>query len=229
MSTTEHHGSAGPTRSRQRHRHPLPRARARASRSCCCTAASSPPIRSGAACRSRMRSHMDTLAEHFRVIAPDTRGCGRTEHSGGADQLRPARRRRRRPDRCTRTRAAADRRLQRGRDHRDRPRNPAPRRGPSDRQPRRLRRVRSRGADDRDDAPDPRRQPRRDRARPGRRRTRVRGLGADAGDVRADEARPGQRSGRGTLADIPAPLLGPLHPASRLHATTTSQRSPFRR
>lgn len=28
-------------------------------------------------------SHMDTLAEHFRVIAPDTRGCGRTRHSGG--------------------------------------------------------------------------------------------------------------------------------------------------
>jgi pimeloyl-ACP methyl ester carboxylesterase len=27
--------------------------------------------------------HMDTLAEHFRVIAPDTRGCGRTVHSGG--------------------------------------------------------------------------------------------------------------------------------------------------
>jgi len=28
-------------------------------------------------------SHMDTLAEHFRVIAPDTRGCGRTVHTGG--------------------------------------------------------------------------------------------------------------------------------------------------
>ncbi len=28
-------------------------------------------------------SHMDTLAEHFRVIAPDTRGCGKTGHSGG--------------------------------------------------------------------------------------------------------------------------------------------------
>jgi 3-oxoadipate enol-lactonase len=28
-------------------------------------------------------SHMDTLAEHFRVIAPDTRGCGKTVHSGG--------------------------------------------------------------------------------------------------------------------------------------------------
>jgi pimeloyl-ACP methyl ester carboxylesterase len=28
-------------------------------------------------------SHMDTLAERFRVIAPDTRGCGRTKHSGG--------------------------------------------------------------------------------------------------------------------------------------------------
>jgi len=27
--------------------------------------------------------HMDTLAEHFRVIAPDTRGCGRTVHTGG--------------------------------------------------------------------------------------------------------------------------------------------------
>jgi len=27
--------------------------------------------------------HMDRLAEHFRVIAPDTRGCGRTVHSGG--------------------------------------------------------------------------------------------------------------------------------------------------
>jgi pimeloyl-ACP methyl ester carboxylesterase len=29
-------------------------------------------------------SHMDTLAEHFRVIAPDTRGCGKTRHTGGA-------------------------------------------------------------------------------------------------------------------------------------------------
>jgi pimeloyl-ACP methyl ester carboxylesterase len=28
-------------------------------------------------------SHMETLAERFRVIAPDTRGCGRTVHSGG--------------------------------------------------------------------------------------------------------------------------------------------------
>lgn len=28
-------------------------------------------------------SHMDTLAEHFRVIAPDTRGCGKTRHIGG--------------------------------------------------------------------------------------------------------------------------------------------------
>ena len=48
-------------------------------------------------------SHMDALAAHFRVIAPDTRGCGRTRHTGGADQLRPARRRHRRPDRraCT--------------------------------------------------------------------------------------------------------------------------------
>jgi pimeloyl-ACP methyl ester carboxylesterase len=28
-------------------------------------------------------SHMDTLAEHFRVIAPDTRGGGGTRHTGG--------------------------------------------------------------------------------------------------------------------------------------------------
>src|ERR1700750_2367957 len=28
-------------------------------------------------------SHMATLAEHFRVIAPDTRGCGRTANTGG--------------------------------------------------------------------------------------------------------------------------------------------------
>lgn len=28
-------------------------------------------------------SHMDTLAEQFRVIAPDTRGCGKTAHTGG--------------------------------------------------------------------------------------------------------------------------------------------------
>ncbi len=28
-------------------------------------------------------SHMAALAQHFRVIAPDTRGCGRTAHSGG--------------------------------------------------------------------------------------------------------------------------------------------------
>src|SRR5438270_12618816 len=27
--------------------------------------------------------YMDTLAEHFRVIGPDTRGCGRTVHPGG--------------------------------------------------------------------------------------------------------------------------------------------------
>jgi pimeloyl-ACP methyl ester carboxylesterase len=29
-------------------------------------------------------SHMARLAEHFHVIAPDTRGCGRTVHRGGA-------------------------------------------------------------------------------------------------------------------------------------------------
>jgi pimeloyl-ACP methyl ester carboxylesterase len=29
-------------------------------------------------------SHMNTLADHFRVIAPDTRGCGRTVHTGGS-------------------------------------------------------------------------------------------------------------------------------------------------
>lgn len=28
-------------------------------------------------------SHLDALAGHFRVIAPDTRGCGRTPHAGG--------------------------------------------------------------------------------------------------------------------------------------------------
>lgn len=28
-------------------------------------------------------SHIDALAGHFRVIAPDTRGCGRSAHSGG--------------------------------------------------------------------------------------------------------------------------------------------------
>lgn len=29
-------------------------------------------------------SHLDAFAEHFRVIAPDTRGCGRTRHAGGS-------------------------------------------------------------------------------------------------------------------------------------------------
>src|SRR5262245_2446741 len=29
-------------------------------------------------------SHMPTLSDHFRVIAPDTRGAGRTVHSGGS-------------------------------------------------------------------------------------------------------------------------------------------------
>jgi len=29
-------------------------------------------------------SHLDAFAEHFRVIAPDTRGGGRTRHAGGA-------------------------------------------------------------------------------------------------------------------------------------------------
>jgi pimeloyl-ACP methyl ester carboxylesterase len=29
-------------------------------------------------------THMPTLSDHFRVIAPDTRGAGRTVHSGGA-------------------------------------------------------------------------------------------------------------------------------------------------
>src|SRR5581483_7882145 len=28
-------------------------------------------------------SHMTTLADHFRVVAPDTRGAGRTVHPGG--------------------------------------------------------------------------------------------------------------------------------------------------
>src|SRR2546423_945564 len=28
-------------------------------------------------------SHVDAFAEHFRVIAPDTRGCGLTRHTGG--------------------------------------------------------------------------------------------------------------------------------------------------
>jgi pimeloyl-ACP methyl ester carboxylesterase len=28
-------------------------------------------------------SHVGAFAEHFRVIAPDTRGCGRTTHAGG--------------------------------------------------------------------------------------------------------------------------------------------------
>ena len=28
-------------------------------------------------------SHIETLAEHFRVIAPDSRGCGRTAHTDG--------------------------------------------------------------------------------------------------------------------------------------------------
>lgn len=28
-------------------------------------------------------THTDALAERFRVIAPDTRGCGKTKHSGG--------------------------------------------------------------------------------------------------------------------------------------------------
>lgn len=28
-------------------------------------------------------SHLDVFSEHFRVIAPDTRGCGRTRHAGG--------------------------------------------------------------------------------------------------------------------------------------------------
>jgi pimeloyl-ACP methyl ester carboxylesterase len=29
-------------------------------------------------------AHMDALAAHFRVIAPDTRGCARTTHTGGS-------------------------------------------------------------------------------------------------------------------------------------------------
>jgi len=28
-------------------------------------------------------SHVDAFSEHFRVITPDTRGCGRTRHAGG--------------------------------------------------------------------------------------------------------------------------------------------------
>src|SRR3954447_26609186 len=34
-------------------------------------------------------SHMATLAEHFRVIAPDTRGCGRTVNRGGGSVRYP--------------------------------------------------------------------------------------------------------------------------------------------
>ena len=81
---------------------------------------------------------MDTLASHFRVIAPDTRGCGRTAHTGGAVTF----------DLLADDVAALidalglerplDRRLQRGRDHRDHPRHPHTRTGRGDRQPRRL-------------------------------------------------------------------------------------------
>ena len=94
--------------------------RARGSRSCCCTAGvvSTNPIWTGVPVA--YASHMDTLAEHFRVIAPGHPRLRQDRALRRADQLRPARRRRRRADRRTRTRAASDRRLQRGRDHRDR-------------------------------------------------------------------------------------------------------------
>ena len=158
--------------------------------------------------------HMDTLAEHFRVIAPDTRGCGKTVHTGGPISF----------DLLADDVAALIDAL-----GLERPLIAGFSEGAITatilgiRHPDAVRAIVNHAGFDafdpentearRDDAPDPRRQPRRDRARPGRRRPRVRGLRADAPDVRAAQARPGQRSGRGTLADIPAPLLGPHHPA----------------
>ena len=51
---------------------------ARESRSSCCTGESSPTARSGRIAFSAGEATSGGLAEHFRVIAPDTRGHGRT-------------------------------------------------------------------------------------------------------------------------------------------------------
>jgi len=104
-------------------------------------------------------SHMEALAAHFRVIAPDTRGGGRTRHGGGpmtfdvlADDVaaliealgleRPA--------------VAG---FSEGGITANRPRHPAPGCGERDRQRRRLRRLRPGIAHRSDDAPDTWRQP----------------------------------------------------------------------
>jgi pimeloyl-ACP methyl ester carboxylesterase len=48
------------------------------------------PTRSGPPTPVSYAAHMQTLARQYRVIAPDTRGCGRTAHDAGTityDQL----------------------------------------------------------------------------------------------------------------------------------------------
>ena len=171
-------------------------------------------------------SHMERSPDHFRVIAPDTRGGGRTAHSGSEEvTLRPAGRRRRRADRRARSRATADHRLQRGRDHGDDRRDPPPRSGPRDRQRRRLRRVRP-------ERPERSRCAGRcsaaARTRPRPTPTRPRGFFEQSdemrADVRADEGRPGRRAGtratgRPTSPGVPADLA----PSTRLHLRRSPQ------
>jgi pimeloyl-ACP methyl ester carboxylesterase len=68
-------------------------------------------------------SHVETLAQHFRVIVPDFRGSGRTVHPGGACIAQPAGRRHGRPERRSPARPAVHLRLRRRRGGRDRHRH----------------------------------------------------------------------------------------------------------
>ena len=102
----------------------------------CCTAAWSSTNLIWEGVPMAYASHMGTLANRFRVIAPDTRGCGRTPHGNGDtsyDQLAD--------DVVALIDAlgletATNHRFQRRRDHGDNRRDPEPRGRPRDRQQR---------------------------------------------------------------------------------------------
>ena len=178
--------------------------------------------------RRLQRPHRPALAEHFRVIAPDTRGSRRTVHNDGtpsatllADDVAA-------PHRRARTRPADDLRIQRGRAR--------PPRSSASATPDRCA-PSSTTPDSTCSTPTRRCSPRRRccsaaaRSHPGRPRRRRRELRADGHGraVREAEGRPRRRPGRGLLAHLPradASSGGPGHPAT---PSTTSASSPPRR